>query len=308
MFRYGSKSHFWWVGFLSIVLMTAAFYLILSHGFTKTFTGEFLTHESTIAKAGASNFESFFQDIGNSTAYRAQLSSKKNWDSSTIQDMDAYIDQWRDSGLVSGIILTDDEGVVRFNSNVLRTNDTGSSVADRDYFIWAKNQSGGGEYFIGQAVTSQLGASKGQIIVPVASPVFVDGVFRGVAATAVKLQPFVQRNLEYMKLTDHTKVYLIDANGDQLYSSSGSDELSGDLKVSLEMSQEGKLQKDGQLIAYAPVTLGDQKWSLVVASPIEDIFDFTISFYIKQAAVLMLLSVLTLIFGVFISRDVQNKL
>lgn len=132
--------------FLFTIGLGAAIYLILSHGAEVSTGGQLLRREATIAKAGASNIASFFQVFGQSIAVLSQLSSMENLGTKTLEDMDTFVDQWRDSGLVGGVVLTDRNGVVRLNSNVLGTSDIGASLADRDYFVWAKGKPKEGEY------------------------------------------------------------------------------------------------------------------------------------------------------------------
>lgn len=305
-----------------IVGLGAAFYLVLGRGAKSTVTQQLLRRQQTIARAEASNITSFFQVFGDSMAVLAQLSSMERRGPETVQDMDAFVEQWRDSDLVGGVVLTDRNGVVRFNSNVLGTRDVGASLADRDYFVWAENQLGEGEYFIGQPVVSRLGASKGQTIVVVAAPVYQNGIFAGVVAASVKLQPLTERYLGLMKVSDATDVYLINEHGDLLYSSSASDAMGSNLfehlqglKNTLNTTEEGKLQvsyldpKSGKpeehLIAYSPITLGSQNWLIIMASPIQDITDLTAPIYIRIAAMLLLVSLTVLLFGVIVSRDNQ---
>lgn len=298
----------WFIGLLAAAGLAAAFYLILSHGADTSTGGQLVRREVTIARAGASNIASFFEVFGQSVAVFSQLSSMENLGTKTLEDMDTFMDQWRDSGLVGGIVLTDRNGVVRLNSNVLGTSDIGASLADRDYFVWAKLKPKRGEYFIGQPVVSRLGATKGQIIVPVAAPVYQNDVFVGVVSTSVKLKPLTERYLGLMKISERTGVYLLSGRGEVLYSSSGSQTLSDNLKAALDTTKEGQLSAEGRSIAYSPVPLGSQSWLLIVASPRADDLTSTTPFYIRQVALLLGLSFTTLLFGVIVGRRGQKRL
>lgn len=297
-------SRLWLFGLVAMVGLLGAGYLILSRGgIQASITQELLDRQAVIARADAGNIESFFQAIGNSIALRAQMRSMERADSTVAEDLDAFVDQWRDSGLVAGIVLTDSRGVVTFNSNVSGTADVGESLADRDYFAWAKNQKKEGEYFVGAPVVSRLGVSRGQVIVPVASPVLAKDIFWGVVVAAVKLVPLAQRNLEFMKVSDQTSMYLVDQRGDSLYSSPGSQVLSDEVKGALFATKQGQLVKEGRLIAYSEVSLSGQNWLAIVSSPIGEVSSLTIPFYIRQAAVLILVSLTTLALGVYVSRQ-----
>lgn len=286
-------------------------------------TQQLLGREQIIARAETNNVTSFFKVFGDLIAVLAQLSSMERWDAETVHDLDAFVDHWRSSNLVGGVVLTDRNGLVQLNSNVLGIPDVGVSLADRDYFLWAKNSSEEGKYFIGQPVVSRLGATKGQVIVPVAAPVYQKGVFAGVLAASVKLQPLTERYLKLMKISNLTEVYLIDKHKKLLYSpvpdavGLNVSELLGDyIKNALDTTQEGKLRatyldpKSGQpedhLIAYSPIFLGDQNWLLIISSPSQDIADLTASIQIRQTAILILVSLTILLFGIIVARE--NKI
>jgi C4-dicarboxylate-specific signal transduction histidine kinase len=308
MFKRLPPSRLWIFWLLSMGFIAAAFYVVLSRGAVESVSDNYLAREETLVKATISNFETFFEAIGKSTAYRARLNNKRQWDSVTVQDMDEFVDEWRDSNLISGILLADRGGVVRLTSNVKGIRDVGESIADRDYFIWAKEQPDVEEYFIGKPVVSRLGASKGQVVVPVASPVFVDGAFKGVLATSIKWEALTQRFLDKVKISDLTYFYFLDTNKDILYTSPGSATPSADLMNLVSVDREGKMQKDGQLIAYSTMELGNQNWILVAVSPSEGAYNLTPPFYIRQTAILVIIALTTLGFGIYMSRETQNKL
>lgn len=295
-------------GLVAMAGLLGAGYLILSRGAQSSITQQLLDRQAVIARADAGNIKSFFQAVGNSVALRAQMRSMERQDPTTAEDLDAFVNQWGDGGLVSGIVLTDSRGVVAFNSNIEGTRDVGKSLADRDYFVWAKNQKEEGEYFVGAPVVSKLGATEGQVIVTVASPVFAKDVFLGVVTAAVKLASLAQRNLELLKFSELTSMYLVEQDGDLLYSSPGSEVLSDDIVGALNAAKQGKLVKEGRLIAYSPVALSSQNWLVIVSAPIGEVSSLTIPFYIRQAAVLISVSLATLAFGIYVSRQSQKRL
>ncbi|MCR4324237.1 MAG: cache domain-containing protein [Candidatus Curtissbacteria bacterium] len=296
----------WMFSLIAVAGLLGAGYLILSRGADTSTGGQLSRREATIARAGASNIASFFQVFGPSVVVLSQLSSMESLGTETLEDMDTFVDQWRDIGLVGGVVLTDRNGVVQLNSNALRTSDIGASLADRDYFVWAKGKSKEGEYFIGQPVVSRLGATKDQIIVPVAASVYQNKAFVGVISASVKLKPLTERYLGLIKISERTSVYLLSEQGEPLYSNSGSQTLSDNLKKALSTTKEGgQLRAEGQSIAYSPVSLGSQNWLLIVSSPIGEVS--SIPFYIRQVAVLLSVSLTTLTLGVYVSRQSQKR-
>jgi len=305
----------WRFGLLLIVGLGLAFYLFLGRGAKSSVTQLVLERQQTLTRAQASSVTSFFQVFGDSLAVLAQVNGMKRQDAITVQNMDAFVAQWEDSGLVGGIVFTDSLGVVKFNSNVLGTRDLGISLTDRDYFVWAKGQSGEGEYFIGQPVVSRLGASEGQMIVPVASPVFQENVFLGVVVASVKLQPLTERFLGLLKVSGQTDVYLVNERGELLYSNSAPElvgtfffELLPEFKKAPNTSKEGYLETKDNVLAYAPVSLDSQNWLLVMASPRQqEIDNITTPFYIRQAAVLILAYLSVFLFGIIVTRENQGQ-
>jgi len=309
------STRLWLFGLLLVAGLGVTFYLALGRIAKSSITQQLLHQEQIIARAEASNIMSFFQAFGDSTAVLAQLHSMERKDAVTAQDMDAFVEQWRDSDLVGGVVLTDRHGVVLFNSNVLGTRDVGKSLRDRDYFVWAKSQPKEGEYFIGTPVVSRTGASKGQVIVPVASPVYQNGVFTGVVVASVKLNSLTKHHLELMRVSDQEDVYLTNQSGEILYSNSAPDSVGSNifeflpgLKDTLKPAEEGNLQTKAHLKAYSPISLGSQNWSLVTVSSVRDVVSLTTSVYVRLAIMLLLVFLTILLFGIVTSREMERKL
>ena len=296
----------WWVGLLAVLMVAAIFYLVIGQGFRTRLQEQASSRELTIARAGANNIESFFQQIGKSLALLSQSPNVELFNSSTEDELDNFVSQWQDNGLIAGVILTDKGGIVKYNANVLGTHDVGASVADRDYYIWASQQKRTGVYFVGSPVTSRLGASEGETIVPLSSPVFYNKFFVGALSTPVKLKPLTERYLNLMRIGNDTHVYLLDANGKSIYNNSNVP-LESDVRVALRPGLSGQFSKNGKVVAYSPVNLGNETWLLVVSSPPENLFTSTITFHVRQAFVLVLMIIITFSFGVIVSRETRNK-
>lgn len=294
--------------------------IIFDQWFKTTATEQLLNQKRTIARAEASNTMLFFEKLGNSVAVLAQLSSVKNRDANAIQeDLDTFLEQRSGMALIGGVVLTDEKGIVKFNSHILETEDIGQLLIDKDYFIWAKTQQESGEYFISQPTISQLGESKGKVIVVVTSPVFRNDVFTGVVAATVKLQPLLERFLGLMKVSDQSEVYLFDQDGSLLYNNRNSEYISlniaeislddemlvSNIKSVLSTNQEGDFRTEKNLVAYIPVELGTQNWLLVIASSIEEIEALGRPFLVRQIAISVLVVFTLILFGFFLFRKNQ---
>jgi hypothetical protein len=296
------------IALLSFSLVAGAFYLILSRGASDSVTQQLMLRKQVYARANAANIGTFFDSIGKSVTLRAQLDAVERGDETTVERLDDFVGEWGDNGIVSGIILTDSKGIVTFNSGVSGIRDEGADVSDRDYFVWAKNQQAEGEYFVGQPVVSRLGDSEGKIVVPVASPVFKDGIFWGVLVSAVKLEPLTERFLNLMKISGQTDVYLVDNNKEILYSTPNSSLFSSDMKKKLTIGQEGQFQEQSRLVVYSPISLGEQGWLVIVAAPTKEVFSLAVPFYVRHAAILILTALITFIFGIIINRESSRPL
>ncbi len=326
----------WWLGLILIVALGVIFYFVLVQGAKSSIVNQQLRREQTLARAEASNITSFFRVFGDGISVLAQLKSMENPSAVTQANLDAFVEQWKDSGLIGGVVLTDKKGTVVMNSNVLGTHDTGASLADRDYFLWAETQTGEGNYFVGKAVVSRLGASKDQVIVVVASPVFRGEVFTGVVAASVEIRPLAEHYLALMKITDKTYVYLVGKDGDLLFNSFKKDNvgskvfdlsqgqlldnqfLSDRVKSAIAKGEEGKFtlpykdpvsgKLEPHLIGYAPVFLGNRNWLVVISDPIQNVNDLATPFYIRDTAVLLLVSLTILLYGIIVARETQKRL
>lgn len=299
----------------SVSLIGAAFYLVLGKEIESTITQQLLNRQRTIARAEAANITIYFEKTGNSIATLAQLSSIEAHNANTVGDLDTFVEQRREAGIIGGIVLTDKNGVVQFNSNVSGIRDLGASLSDRDYFLWAKNQGGEGKYFISQLFVSRLGATKGQSIIVVASPEYKNGAFMGVVAASVKIKPLAERFLTSMKISALTEVYMIDGNGDLIYSNvapdaigsnisklfSGDSALQGKIKNAPGATVGDQFATKQHLIAYSPVILGTQSWLLIISSPAQEVVNLATPLYIRQVVVLVLTATVILLFGIIIT-------
>ncbi len=287
----------------AIIVLGAASYLILGQGIETTITRQILDRERTITRAEAVNITTFFEKTGNGVATLANLSSIEDRGVDTIHDLDVFVEQRRQAGIINGVVLTDKNGVVQFNSNVSGTRNLGASLSDRDYFVWAKTKVAKGDFFLSQPVKS---------IVVVASPVIINGKFSGVVAASVKLQPLTDQFFGLMKISDLTKVYLVDGGGDLLYSNLAPDKigsniseifsddsvLSNKIKNALGATAGDQFQTGQHLVAYSPVILGTQSWLLIVSSHPQEVVNLSRPLYIRQTAIFALSATTILLFGV----------
>jgi hypothetical protein len=215
------------------------------------------------------------------------------------------------------IILVDKNGVVKYGADRFGSTGEGINVTERDYFKWAKSATEGGVHFV-EPYQSKIGFTSGSFVISAVSPLFKDGKFNGAFVTGFLLSEATQRFLEPLKITDDTRIYLMYQNGvilfgpvkelvginylDYMEKSSvpGKQEIIKELKGALNSDEENKLDivlpnenKKGALtrylVAYAPVIVGDQHWTIGVATPVADALEFLTPFYFKEIGILGLL-------------------
>lgn len=312
-----SSRTFLYVVFLLAVL-SISYYLVLGRVTESTLTNQLLDRQQIIARAETSNTTIFFERIGDAIATLAQLKNIESRNANALHDLDIFVQQRRESGLIGGVILTDQDGIVKLNSNVLGTEDTGQSLADRKYFTWAKDQAKKGDYYISSPVISRTGASKDQMIVPVISPVYQNDKFSGIVAASVLLEPLVNRFFGMMRVSDNTKIHLFDQNGNLLYGNAHQDKIGSNIsdhflddltlenkiKESLNGISEGQIKTDKNLAAYSPITLRTQTWLMVISSSSEQADNLMKPIYTRQIAILTLTA---LSFLLLAAISIRNK-
>lgn len=314
----------YWYGAVIIAAIAVFFYFFVGIEARTTVKDQLLAKQEVLNRAEASNISSFFESIGNSMTILARLDSIKSPDANTQSVMDDFVKQKADK-VLGGIILTDTKGNVIYNSNIKSTHDTGMSIADRDYFSWAESQPSGGKYFVGVPITSRFGGSAGQSIVVVASPVFDGNTFKGLVGTSVELDALTQEYLNVLQVSDTTDVYLIDYTGTILYNNFNPGTVGSNIvgtaqefKKVIGSTTEGAFSfsysdsNHGSNIAhnvtYSPVSVGNQKWTLVMASPATDVWGIQVPMYIRIIIFLIFVAVSMFFFGHLTVREARKVL
>ncbi len=318
-----------------IFLISIAIYFLLGKQAKDTLVEQMLHREQLSARAGGKSIETFFEFFGKSMTSLAARVGVERDNKNTRNILEEYIREWKDSP-VGGVILTDKNGIVIFNGNKNFVPEIGVSLSDREYFPWAKTAKAG-EVFISDPLISKLGYSKGKNIVVVVTPVKAnDGSFEGILASSVILSDLKDQYLSPLKISDETRIYLIDYNGVVISSSiekfigvnyldyisktniPGNTKIVDILSEALKSNEEGKIKialpdetKGGTLtkflIAYAPINTSDKHWTLGIATPESDTLTFLTPFYFRDLAIVALAFLSFLIISIRIAKVVGYK-
>lgn len=313
-----------------LLLLSGGIYLLLGTSAKEALVEQMLHREQLSARAGSDSLEAFFDLFGRSLSGLASSNEVGDFSAQSQERIDGFMERWTDTP-VAGVVLIDTSGNVKFNSNRNGTHDVGGYLGDRDYFEWSKTAKTG-QIFISSPVVSRLGASQGKYIVTVSTPVLdANGDYKGVLSASVILEELSAQYITPLKITDTSYEYLLNEKGDVLVSDQegigglnffdqmakipfmGSAILTGRLKDALLSRQEGKLRAAypvdlhtyilvPMLVAYSPVSVGDNHLMLAISTPENDTLAFLTPFYFRDLGVAGLAFFAFLIIAVRIAK------
>ncbi|MBU0572677.1 cache domain-containing protein [Patescibacteria group bacterium] len=311
---------------LLLVFLGVVFYVFLGKGARDALTEQMLHREQSNARAGASSIATFFELIGNSVVIMSDRDEIVKPGPQTDIFLESAISRWENTP-VTNIILTDRDGKVIKAAYRELPGEADISLADREYFIWAKNAESS-DYYVSAAVESRL-RGENYYVVPIVSPVIdKGGDFNGVLIMGVSVSSLTDQYMNHLKISDKTEIYIIKRDGNFIYATDeelqggnaiefiiehpflGNEILAGRLKELLKNVQEGKLEVaypenvgtvfplKTRLIAYSPISTKDREWILVIATPTEDILVSMTPIYFRQAVSVLIIFLAFLGFSV----------
>lgn len=314
-------------------------YWLVSKATESSLIEQTLLRQQVVARAGAKSIENFVQFFASILKFTASRPSLVSGGEVRQSALDSLIEQFAGTPIV-GTVLTDAEGVVIYNSNQAGIKDTGESVADREYFDWAR-KAGEGEVYVGSVVVSKVGQTKGQGIFPVAIPVIRDQEFRGVLVVAILISDLVKEYLDPLKISGDSYAHLFDSEGVWLVSTKypelvgtnyldfirknpyrGSASFAQEVRQIINDPREARFVTNSVdpkglrlLVAVSPIKITGEKikgpqpyWFLSVAMPLDETMMFFEPFNKRQAAALILFIFVALtvsaiaILGIYIAQ------
>lgn len=277
--------------------------------------------QQVVVRSGAKSIEGFLNAIGRTVAILS--------DNPTQSKLEEFVDMWEDDNVV-GIIAVNKSGRVVAASNREDRPEIGETVVERGYFDWAKTAQKG-EYRVFSPVLSKIGASKGQYIVTIASPVVTKGGFDGVVVAAVLLSDLTNAYLGNLKVLDTSNIYLITDTGILIYTDQPgliglnfkeifkddflgknkileliSEEISSSKETKVEIvlpNQNNYSKLEPYLISGAPISLTNDHWKVIISLPEKDLFVFTYSVFGKQVMTIFVVVTLFILLTLRASRN-----
>lgn len=276
---------------------------------------QMLHRQQIVARAGAMSIENFLEFVGSSLASYAGTQDIIEGGEVTQNRLNLFVEEWVGSPVFS-IALTDENGVVVASANRQGADQTGVTLADRGYFEWAKEDARPGEVYVGEAVFGRFGPVEDEFLIPVASPSFSNGEFKGVLVATVALSELTKTYLDPLKISEETRLYLTDSRGtilhgpyekfiginyfdylasvefkgkeyavEHLWKAAITPE-EGKIDVFLPDEVTGKLERF--LISHSPIKYQEGRhWTLAVASPMNTALAFFPQFLSHQVGALV---------------------
>src|SRR5258708_27466223 len=199
---------------ITILITAGTAYYVLGSSARKALIAVAQTREMQHAKTGSAAISSFFQLYQNSFLVLAQDENLMSPNDATRQnELDQFIKIWRKT-IVGEVILLDKNGYLKnasFPGPLEKV-----SLANRDYFQWAKTAKQG-HFFIGEPLVAKAGVFKDQYILPVATPIIVNDHFEGVLTSSISITKLAENYILPLQISPKTRVYIINPKQVVLY-------------------------------------------------------------------------------------------
>jgi len=255
-----------------------------------TITDQLLEREQIIARAGAKSMETYIELVGRNMIHFSEELSLAEDNDVIARQMDSFIGQHKDTPLIEIIYLDKDGKVVHLanNDSSAGTYEVGSDLSSRAYYHWWLT-SNSNDYFIGDPINILVGKFQGKTALPMSVRVNdKEGNFRGVIGGALNVDNLTKQFLGPLKLTEESKVMIINSEHNFEYSSDpdllgkNADEYLSNLGFSSfeimnlfnQTEMKTRLEPDlvpqfksKYLAATAKMQVGESQWHLFVVNP-----------------------------------------
>jgi hypothetical protein len=282
------------------------------------------TDKQLIAYAGARRMEEFLLRVETDLQILAHSESVVNLDQDQARLLfETAVDRYEDTPLVSFVRVNKD-GQVLLSVNRQRVQvQEGVEVSDREYFIWAKNQTSNDKVLLSDPVTAREGPVKGKKVLVVTVPVFTDGEFDGLVFTGMDLSKLVDDYVTSLVVYAGSDVMLWDEKGTVLVGlvqkdmtnenifevikaryADRQEEYGRQLKevfggrnswVRLDLYLPDDTRRQGWIVGFESMEFGERSWPLIVMVSEEEVLGRIEKFEDYTKFVLLLVGV-----GIFV--------
>jgi len=288
--------------FIIFCALSSFVYFIIGAGSVNSLIEQMLHREQVITRSGAKSIASFVELSSKS------LSILANEENLTPEKLKNFIDNWANTP-ITGIIQSDNRGKIISAFSNTESLLPGGDISDRDYFQTAKN-SPTQKMIVGKPVISRATGTDQSYKIPLATPIYKNGQFRGVISLSVSASSLTQNYLESLKISDQSDIILIDQDG--YFLSSVHSEIIGQNifdyfkehpflgdkivmpiireKIKIDNEQKldvaipnlftGKLTRT--LMVSSPIKLDHNQWILVITTPVSDALIFISPFILRN--------------------------
>ncbi len=331
--------HFPWILALVLIFLLTAGVVIYWQATSwteKVVVGRVETEKLTLARSGALSISQFLRERETELLLLSEIESIKSLrEEEGREKMEVLIDRIKDAPLAD-VVRVGSDGTALWVTNVEDNREgEGVSLADRDYFIWAKDQSGPGQVFVGKPVISRGGIVEGKWVAVMATPVFYQDRFNGLVFVSFPLEGLTEKFITPLVSLPATQALLITQDG--FVVASTIPQITGEnvleygqqedwprreeylaiTKKALE-GEEGSAVHDYLLVAnkkliktvtaYAPIRVDSQTWSLWITAPYKEGVKFASPISIAQSLGLVFgligasILILTFILGIRVAQ------
>ena len=289
--------HFRWLlsGFLLISLTAGIlFYWQASETTEEVTLTRLKEHKLTLARASAHIISQFFQDKQTELLLLAEIEAiERGRPVETEAILEDVYEHLRQEEVVGDIVRVGGEGEIIASAYTKEQ----ISLADRDYFVWAKKQVKPGGVFFSEPMVARGGPGKGKLGMVMATPIFYQDEFNGLLLFAFTLENLTERFVTPLARSTQVQALIIAQNG-RVAASTLSHVLGQDIFEYLGGKEWGteelietvkEAQKEekslvhfcgdaagGQkraLSTFSPVNINQVNWVLWVSSPYEVVME-----------------------------------
>ncbi|MFA7301589.1 MAG: cache domain-containing protein [Candidatus Shapirobacteria bacterium] len=321
--------------FITILFaITAIIYFSIGHGSVNLLIAQIQHREQTIARSGASSIRSLLTSSADTLNVLAKNDKITSPNSQTHLLLNQVVTNWKGTSL-SLIALIDSQGnVVAATSNQDTVSNLTAKSSGREYFENGKKLLEN-SFYVGKPILPKLAGLQSKYLIPISVPVYKDGKANGILVATFYVSDIVHEYLVPLKISDKSDIIIFNQQGDfisslrpeviglNVFEYIKQNPFLGDTIV-MRRLEEGLKQNIEQkhdlvipnlfnnkltrtLIASSPINIGDNKWILVVTTPVDDALNFIGPFEMRNLMYIIIIFFIVIFITLFLSKRFFKK-